>query len=96
MEPQSLLPKAFLDLFEFKFNQIFSEEQLRELDKLPLNIRDTLNDFIRDIQLKHESTREDFLRKKDAYGLLNCNFINMVTFLQYLCFNDFRANGVRT
>lgn len=73
-----MLPKAFLDLFELKLNKIFSEEQLQELDKLPLNIRDTLNDFIRDIQLKHETTREEFLRKKDASGLLNSNFINLV------------------
>lgn len=57
-----------MDLFEVEFDKVFTEEQFKILNKLPSDTKNTLEKFIRDIQIKHENVKKDSLTKIDQLG----------------------------
>ena len=57
-----------MDLFELEINTVFNEQQLNELNKLPVDLKSTLEKFIKDIQVKHETLKTDYIKKVDHLG----------------------------
>ena len=68
MDFRDLMPKSFTELFDIQLTSVFSEEQLNKLNNLSGDLRFTLENFLKDIQTKHETLKTDSVKKFDQLG----------------------------